>query len=105
LALFAAEKALDDDKFMNECLQLNLEQKELLYTGLETLGYEYLPSKANFISFDCKENSTDAFNKLLHHGVIVRSLGVYKMPNHLRVSIGTPKENLLFLEKLKLTSS
>ena len=105
LALFAAEKALEDDKFMNECLQLNSEQKELLYTGLETLGYEYLPSKANFISFDCKENSIDAFNKLLHHGVIVRSLGVYKMPNHLRVSIGTPKENLLFLEKLKLTSS
>ena len=49
--------------------------------------------------------TTDAFNKLLHQGVIVRSLGVYKMPNHLRVSIGLPEENLLFLEKLKLTSS
>ena len=105
LALHAAEKALDDDKFMKECLRLNAEQKEILYTGLEDLGYEYLLSKANFISFDCKKNSTDAFNKLLHQGVIVRSLGVYKMPNHLRVSIGLPEENLLFLEKLKLTSS
>ena len=105
LALHAAEKALDDDKFMKECLRLNAEQKEILYTGLEALGYEYLLSKANFISFDCKKNSTDAFNKLLHQGVIVRSLGVYKMPNHLRVSIGLPEENLLFLEKLKLTSS
>ena len=103
LALYAAEKALEDDKYMNKCLQLNSEQKKVLYEGLNSQGYEYLPSRANFISFDCKKDSNDAFNKLLHEGVIVRSLGVYKMPNFLRVSIGLPEENLLFLEKLKLT--
>ena len=98
-----AEKALEDDEYMNQCLQLNSEQKKVLYEGLNSQGYEYLPSRANFISFDCKKDSNDAFNKLLHEGVIVRSLGVYKMPNFLRVSIGLPEENLLFLEKLKLT--
>ncbi len=103
LALYAAEKALEDDDYMNQCLQLNSEQKKVLYEGLNSQGYEYLPSRANFISFDCKKDSNDAFNKLLHEGVIVRSLGVYKMPNFLRVSIGLPEENLLFLEKLKLT--
>ena len=103
LALYAAEKALEDDEYMNQCLQLNSEQKKVLYEGLNSQGYEYLPSRANFISFDCKKDSNDAFNKLLHEGVIVRSLGVYKMPNFLRVSIGLPEENLLFLEKLKLT--
>jgi histidinol-phosphate aminotransferase len=103
LALYAAEKALEDDEYMNQCLQLNSEQKKVLYEGLNSQGYEYLPSRANFISFDCKKDSNYAFNKLLHEGVIVRSLGVYKMPNFLRVSIGLPEENLLFLEKLKLT--
>ena len=102
LALFAAEQALEDDEFMNKCLQLNLEQKEVLYKGLETLGFHCLPSKGNFLSFDCREDSTKLFNKLLNQGVIVRTLGVYKMPSFLRVSVGLPEENLIFLEKLKL---
>ena len=102
LALFAAEQALEDDEFMNKCLQLNMEQKEVLYEGLETLGFHSLPSKGNFLSFDCREDSTKLFNKLLNQGVIVRTLGVYKMPSFLRVSVGLPEENLIFLEKLKL---
>jgi len=103
LALFAAEKALEDQDFIDKCLQLNLEQKALLFKELDSLGYECLPSRANFISFDCKQDSSEAFNKLLMEGVIVRSLAVYKMPNYLRVSVGLPEENLSFLEKIKLT--
>ena len=103
LALFAAEKALDDQDFIDKCLQLNLEQKALLFKELDSLGYECLPSRANFISFDCKQDSREAFNKLLMEGVIVRSLAVYKMPNYLRVSVGLPEENLSFLEKIKST--
>ena len=105
LALFAAEQAIEDEEFMNKCLQLNLEQKKVLYKGLESLGFHCLPSKGNFISFDCKEDSTGLFNRLLSQGVIVRTLGVYKMPNFLRVSVGLPEENIIFLEKLQLTMS
>ena len=105
LALFAAEQAIEDEEFMKKCLQLNLEQKKVLYKGLESLGFHCLPSKGNFISFDCKEDSTGLFNRLLSQGVIVRTLGVYKMPNFLRVSVGLPEENLIFLEKLQLTMS
>ena len=105
LALYAAEIALDDDQFIKKCLELNLEQKQILFNGLQASGFECLPSRANFISFDCREDSNDAFNKLLLEGVIVRSLRVYKMPNFLRVSVGLPEENLTFLEKIKSTLS
>ena len=105
LALFAAEQAIEDEEFMKKCLQLNLEQKKVLYKGLESLGFHCLPSKGNFISFDCKEDSIGLFNRLLSQGVIVRTLGVYKMPNFLRVSVGLPEENLIFLEKLQLSMS
>ena len=105
LALYAAEKALEDQDFIDKCLQLNLEQKEILFEALASLGYDCLPSKGNFISFDCKQDSREAFNKLLVEGVIVRSLAVYKMPNYLRVSVGLPEENLVFLEKIKQTLS
>ena len=105
LALYAAEIALDDDQFIKKCLELNFEQKQILFNGLQASGFECLPSRANFISFDCGEDSNDAFNNLLLEGVIVRSLRVYKMPNFLRVSVGLPEENLTFLEKIKSTLS
>ena len=41
------------------------------------------------------------YEVLLSQGVIVRPIGVYEMPNHLRVTIGTPDENERFIESLK----
>ena len=57
LALYAAEKALEDQDFIDKCLQLNFEQKEILFEELMSLGYDCLPSRGNFISFDCKQDS------------------------------------------------
>jgi len=39
-------------------------------------------------------------HKLLQQGVIVRPIGGYGLPNHLRVTIGLEAENLRFLEAL-----
>jgi len=100
LALVAAETALSDRDHMMKSLKMNSEQKMILYQGLEGLGYQYIPSAGNFICFDCKQDAEEKFNELLQEGVIVRSMGVYKMPNHLRVTIGLPEENRIFLEKL-----
>jgi len=41
------------------------------------------------------------YEKLLRQGVIVRPIGGYGMPEHLRVTIGTPKENERFLAALE----
>ena len=100
LALVAAEAALSDKDHMMKSLKMNSEQKMVLYKGLENLGYQYIPSAGNFICFDCKQDAEKKYNELLQEGVIVRSMGVYKMPNHLRVTIGLPEENSIFLEKL-----
>ena len=99
LALVAAEAALSDKDHMMRSLKMNSEQKMVLYKGLEDLGYQYIPSAGNFICFDCKQDAEEKFNELLQEGVIVRSMGVYKMPNHLRVTIGLPEENSIFLRE------
>jgi histidinol-phosphate aminotransferase len=41
------------------------------------------------------------YEKLLRRGVIVRPVAGYDMPDHLRVTVGTPKENEKFLKALK----
>ena len=72
--------------------------------GLRNLGYECIPSEGNFISFNSNGKGQKLFEDLLNEGVIVRTLGVYKMPNYLRVTIGLPEENSIFLEKLSALS-
>ena len=79
---------------------MNREEKETLYEGLVDQGYKYIPSLANFICFDCKTQGKKRFNNLLKEAVIVRSMEVYKMPQHLRVTIGLPEENKKFIKKL-----
>ncbi len=56
---------------------------------------------ANFIAFDCGRNAMPVYQALLREGVIVRPLGGYGMPNFLRVTVGTSRENERFLQALK----
>jgi len=104
LALVAAEVALSDESHLKKSLEINLDQKAILMKGLGNLGYECIPSEGNFISFNSNGNGQKLFEVLLNEGVIVRTLGVYKMPNYLRTTIGLPEENLIFLDKLSALS-
>ena len=100
LALAAAESALKDDEHLERCLRINKDEKERLYKFFISNGYDYIESFANFVSFDCKDNSNEIFKGLLPKGVIARSMDIYEMPNHLRVTIGLPEENSIFMESL-----
>ena len=100
IALSAAEVALDDTEHLEKCLKLNKQEKERFYKFFESHQYQFIKSFANFISFDCKGSSNKVFNNLLPKGVITRSMEIYKMPNHLRVTIGLPEENSVFMESL-----
>ncbi|WIM06501.1 MAG: histidinol-phosphate transaminase [Candidatus Nitricoxidivorans perseverans] len=100
LALAAACAALDDHAFVAESHRLNREGMEQVVAGLKRLGLEHIPSHGNFVSVKVSDGGT-ANRKLLRQGVIVRPLGGYGMPDHLRVTIGLPQENARFLEALE----
>jgi histidinol-phosphate aminotransferase len=69
--------------------------------GLTKLNLHAIPSVANFIAFDCGRPAQPIYEALLHEGVIVRPIGGYGMPNHLRVSIGLGEENERFLQAMQ----
>jgi histidinol-phosphate aminotransferase len=99
LALAAGCAALDDDAFLAESYELNRRGMAQIIDGLERLGLTHIPSRCNFLTFQVSDGA--AINqRLLRQGVIVRPLGGYGMPNHLRVTIGTTAENERFLEAL-----
>ncbi|MDH5357185.1 MAG: histidinol-phosphate transaminase [Gammaproteobacteria bacterium] len=100
LALVAATTALNDDAYIAQTKQINEAGMAQLTAGFEALGLCYIPSKGNFITVDVQRNGNDVFQALLEQGVIVRPVGNYGLPQHLRVSIGLQKENQRFLDAL-----
>lgn len=100
VALAAAAAALEDHEFVRKSYELNRAGMNQIETGLARLGVGYIPSYGNFLSFRVKD-AADVFQHLLKHGVIVRPIGGYGMPDHLRVSIGLETENARFLECLQ----
>jgi histidinol-phosphate aminotransferase len=99
LALAAAVAALEDRKFVAKSTKMNRSGLAKLERALKTLGLEFIPSCANFVTFRVSR-ARAVYEKLLRQGVIVRPLAGYDMPDHLRVTVGTPKENEKFLKAL-----
>ena len=100
LALAAAVAALDDHAFLAESFELNRRGMEQIVAGLKRLGLEHIPSHGNFVTFGVADGAA-VNQKLLKQGVIVRPIGGYGLPNHLRVTIGLPEENERFLAALE----
>ncbi len=101
VALAAAAAALDDEEHLKRSVKMNAEGLEQLVDGFKTLGLDYIPSVGNFISVDVGSAAASMYEALLREAVIVRPVANYGMPNHLRVTVGTPEENARFLSALK----
>jgi len=101
IALAAAEAALDDAAFLDESRRVNTEGLARLADGFREQGLAFIPSVANFIAVDVGREAAPVYEALLRRGVIVRPIGGYELPHHLRVSVGTPEENERFLAALR----
>jgi len=96
-ALAAAEAVLKDTEYLALSVEINQAGLKQLYLGLDRLDVDYIPSFGNFVAIDLKQPAQPIYESLLSEGVIVRPVGIYKLANHLRVSVGTPAENERFL--------
>lgn len=100
LAQAAAMAAMEDEAFLDHCLDINEAGMDQMADGFKRLGVEYIPSHANFIC--CRVgNATAMYRSLLKQGVIVRPVANYGMPEHLRISVGLKSENERFLQALE----
>ncbi|HLQ85581.1 MAG TPA: histidinol-phosphate transaminase [Salinisphaeraceae bacterium] len=100
LAQQCAVAAVRDTDFVARSQAGNAAERAALHEALQQRGLRCLPSQGNFITFDCAQPSKPLFEALLHHGVIVRALAGYGLPQHLRVTVGTAQENRIFLTAL-----
>ena len=100
-ALAAAQASLNDVNYIEDSKSENTAGLVQITEGLTKLTLHAIPSVANFLAFDCGRPAQPIYEALLHEGVIVRPIGGYGMPDHLRVSIGLGEENERFLQALQ----
>lgn len=102
IGLAGAVAALEDVEFVKRSYALNQAGMLQITTGLRQLGIEYISSYGNFLSFRVPGDVKAVNQSLLKQGVIVRPIGIYEMPQHLRVTVGLESENRKFLRSLEV---
>jgi histidinol-phosphate aminotransferase len=95
--------ALEDREFMLHSAANNASGMALFKKELTRLGIHAIPSATNFLMlvFGNANQAKQVFEGLLERGVIIRPLAATGLPNCLRVSIGTPEENEIFIQALE----
>ena len=100
LAQAAVIAGMDDDAHVRATLANNAEGLRYLEREFTRLGLAYVPSHANFILTETGDGA-GIFNRLLKLGVIVRPMGAYGWPRHVRISVGLPAENRKLIAALE----
>lgn len=100
LAQAAALLALDDPGYVDDVVALARTERERVSAFLTARGLTVVPSKGNFLFFDCGRDSGDFVEGLLRQGVIVKPWKQPGYTNYVRVSIGSAAENDHFMAAL-----
>ena len=102
LSQWAAELVLSRWEAIEPLIEEAIKERDRLYHAMAQMPeVEVFPSEANFLLFRTRRNARLIYRSLLEEGVLIRDLSeVPGLERCLRVTVGTPQENDLFLESL-----
>jgi histidinol-phosphate aminotransferase len=104
-AIAAGIAAMRDTAHVERSRAHNTQWLGWLSAEIAKLGLKVTPSVANFILIHFSDvpgkTAKDADAFLTKRGLILRAVGAYKLPNALRMSVGTEEANRLVVQALK----
>ena len=102
LAIAGAVAAIEDDAWFQKTRARIIASREILARDLEQLGFEVLPSLANFVFARHRSRSgADLAAALRERGVLVRHFRKPRIDDFLRVTVGTEEECGRLVEVLR----
>lgn len=101
MAIAGAAAAMDDVAYFKTTTQKVIESREKLCAELNDLGFEVLPSAANFIfARHSKHSGKELMTALRERSVIVRHFNSPRIADFLRITIGKPEQNAALVKAL-----
>lgn len=100
VAQAGALAALEDEEHPARTRRITVRGLKVYAKAFRKMGLEFIPSSANFVLVKVGDGQR-VFNELQKQGVIVRPMASYQLPEWIRISMGTPKQNHRCLEALR----
>ncbi|YCH22644.1 histidinol-phosphate transaminase [Pseudomonas sp. D1-3] len=101
IAIAGAAAAFEDRAYFEQTCAAVIDSREKVVAGLQALGFEVLPSAANFIFARHPQRDAAGIAAALRvQGVIVRHFKQARIAQFLRISIGSPEQNQVLLDAL-----
>ena len=105
-AIAAAVASFEDQDYFQEQCDKVIASREKLVANLTELGFNVLPSKANFIfATHSLHDAAQLAEKLREQGIIVRYFNKPRINQFLRITIGTDEQNQRLVDTLKMLIS
>ncbi len=104
-ALAAALAALDDTAHLDAGIAANRAQRASLIAAMRERGWSVTPSATNFVLVEFGERTQAIEAGLLAHGVVLRPMGGYGLPDCLRITVGTEADNARLLAALDVVAA
>lgn len=102
VAQAGAIAAFEDREYFQRTCQAVIDSREKLVGELSGMGFEVLPSAANFIfARHSRHDAAELAAGLREQGVIVRHFKQARIAQFLRISIGTEEQNQALLDALR----
>ena len=92
IAQAAALAAIADDEYISATRCLTSEGRDYFQQQFAEMKLRFVPSAANFVLVNVGDGQT-VFKALLKKKIIVRELKGYRLPEWIRISIGTMEQN------------
>lgn len=93
LTLIAGEAAFEDSGYYQSCNKKIAEIREITSEKLKALGFEVLPSKANFLfARHPSRSGKELYLSLKNNGILVRHFDKERIGDFLRITVGSEKD-------------
>ena len=100
IAQAGALAGLLDQEHQDKTKKITDEGRAYLQESFARLRLEFIPSHANFVLVKVGDGKS-VFTRLMKQGIIVRDMAAYKLPQWIRVSVGTSEQNRRFIAALE----
>ena len=104
IAIAAGRASLKDTAYAAEGQRRNRAGRAQLVADVDRMGYTVIPSQTNFVMIELRREVKPVIAALADRGVQVGRM-FPALPQHLRVTIGTPPQMRRFLAALREISS
>jgi histidinol-phosphate aminotransferase len=102
MTMAAGEAAVEEDGYYTANCRTVAETREYTAAALREMGFEVLPSKANFVFAKSGDISgLELYQKLKARGVLVRHFEKPGIAEYNRITIGTREQMDVFLEQTR----